>query len=257
MGSLSSAPFDLAPFWTWFLLFVRCEGMLTVMPGIGGHQVPITARSAIAFLLAVAITLSGASAQLPSGIAEGWLMIATEYLLGVIIGEIPNLILSAGSVGGQLTTGAIGLGQANMIDPSLGQATSSLSLVQTLIATIVFLAIEGHHALIRAAAGLTGNTPIGGFLLTGPIVEGLISKFATTFELAIVVSAPVIVTLLLTQFVLGLVTRFVPQVNVFIVSMPLTVGLGLFIVFFSFPALVNEFWNAFLFIDDALEGVLG
>lgn len=235
----SGITFDLIPFWTWFLILIRCFGLLETLPGIGTMQVPAMFRLSFTFAISICLVLGGVRANLPSGVAEAGLMITTEFLLGIILGLIPALLISAVGVAGQVTTGAIGLGQANMIDPSLGGQVAILARLQMMVGVALFLLIDGHHAAIKAAAGLMGDIGLGYFRPNMDTFMILLDRFSSSFELAVMCSAPILVTVLVTNFVLGLITKFVPQVNIFIISLPLTIIVGLYIVVYTFTG-VNE-----------------
>lgn len=236
---LSSINLDLNIFWTWFLIFTRLTGLFQSLPGIGGEAVPAQFRIFPTIMIAVACALTGVHAHEPATLAEGGLMIITEFLLGYVLGLVVDIILAAPLVAGQVSSGAIGLGQANMIDPSLGVSVSILSRIQNVIASMIFLLINGHHLAIKFACGVAGDIGLGMFRPDMSTAMILVQRFTEAFELAVLIAAPVLVTLLVTQFVLGLLTKFVPQVNVFIISMPLTIGLGLFIVVYCFDGLTR------------------
>ncbi len=253
---LGSDSFDLAFFWTWFLLWSRCAGIFSSLIGIGTEEVPITFRGAVTLLISLAITLVGLRAPMPAHWAEGTMMMASEFLLGFLLGFIPRFVVSSITVAGNITTGAVGLGQANMIDPSLGEPVAILARFQTLVATLVFLSIDGHHAVIQAAAGFPGSVGIGQFVPDLHVAGFLIERFRAIFELAVSVAAPVIVALLVTQFVLGLVTRAVPQVNIFIVSLPLTIGLGLFIIAYTFTGMTKHVIRDFTGLEKHIVQVM-
>ncbi|MCC6932440.1 MAG: flagellar biosynthetic protein FliR [Deltaproteobacteria bacterium] len=242
---ISGLEIDAVPFWTWFLLLMRCIGMIEILPGIGTMQIAGTFRFAFAFGMSLCLVFGEARAEMPTSLAEGGLMIGAEFLLGFALGLIPAIVISGVSVAGQIITGAIGLGQANMIDPSLGISVAVLSRIQVGIATLLFLLIDGHHTVLRATSGIIGNLPIGRFVANNDIFMLLAQRFSDSFELAVMVSAPVLVTLLITNFVLGLITRFVPQVNIFIISLPLTIIVGLYIVVFTSGAFVDHLQTAF------------
>lgn len=231
---------DFTVYWTFFLLFTRMSGVFSSMPGIGTDQVPATFRMLPALIIAACITMGGIRAHSPQSTAEGALMVGSEYALGYVLGFVPQLVLGGLTVAGQLISGAIGLAQANMLDISLGENVAILSHVKTQLATLIFLAMDGHHMVIRAAAGIASDIGVGGFRPGPETFEILLERFVSSFHLAIVVSAPIIVSALLTQFVLGLVTKFVPQMNVFIISLPLTLIAGLYIVTTTFPGFCHH-----------------
>ncbi len=234
------------PLWTWALLFMRCLGMIEIIPALGTSQVPIIFRVIFCFCLSVFITMTGAQAALPAGLAQGFVMFITEFLLGVALGLIPAIIINGVGVAGQVASGAIGLGQANMMDPSLGEQVAVLSKLQIMVATVIFLLLDGHHVVIKACAGTLGNMPIGGFTPDFQTLYLLLFNLKASFEFAIMLAAPLLVTALITNFVLGLITKFVPQLNIFIISLPIGILVGLFVLssaLMSMNYLLPELFN--------------
>lgn len=245
MHSALNISIDWSGFWAWFLLFVRFSGMFQALPGVGTEEVPLYVRVTMSMIIAGIIVASGAVSPLPETIAQGGLSICTEYLLGYALGAIPYYIIGALAVAGQVTAASIGLGQASLIDPSIGEHVSVIARLQALIGVSVFLAIDGHHTIIRAASVVSDEIRLGMFRPDASFATILIERFSHAFELAVILTGPVLVSVLITQFLLGLLTKFVPQVNVFIVSLPLTIGIGLFITAYTFPALKERLTDEF------------
>jgi len=248
--------FDAVVIWTWFLLFVRFTAIFQSLPGIGTEEVPITFRLPLVIILAAAVTLAGARAHYPEHLAEGILMMGVEFTLGYLLGMIPIFITSALALSGQISATAIGLNQASVIDPSLGENVTTLARIQGLLAVALFLLVDGHHAILRAGAEVTKDVGIGLFRPGTAISDMYLERFAHTFELAISIAAPIIVVTLITQFVLGLLTRFVPQINVFIMSLPLTILVGLFVFEFTLPQMVKHMQREFTSIEELAYGIL-
>jgi len=255
MPLIDSYGIDYTAMWTWFLVLMRVGGLLISLPGIGTKQVPIRFRGAAGIMIALSVALSGARADAPANMIDGGFMIFGEFTLGYLLGLIPALIISGLAVAGQVTTGAIGLGQANMMDPSLGANVAVLARVESLIATMIFLAIDGHHIFIKACLGTAGDIGIGMFRPDMATAEILLERLSASFELAVIVSAPILVTILVTQFVLGLITKFVPQVNIFIISLPLTIVVGFFIFGSTLPELSGQLISRFAEMEE-LVGVM-
>ena len=233
------------PLWTWALLFMRCLGMIEIVPAIGTSQVPIIFRVILTFSLAVLITASGVRCALPTSLAHGFVLLLLEFLLGVALGLIPAIIINGVGVAGQVVSGAIGLGQANMMDRTLGEQTAILSKPQIMLATVVFLLVDGHHIVIKAAAGLLGDMPVGGFRPDFQTLYLLLYNLKNSFEFAVVLAAPMLVTALVVNFVLGLITKFIPQMNIFIISLPLGILVGLYLIAFTTGGLKDLFIGTF------------
>lgn len=252
MLQLGSSQIDFSALWTFTLLLCRFSGVFLALPGIGTNTIPNQFRFVAVMSISTSLTLSGLKAEETHSILEAIVMLSAEFGLGYVMAMIPTFVLGGLSVAGQVISGSIGLGQANMMDPSLGGSVSVIAMIQTWIATIVFLLIDGHHVVIRAAAGTPGHFAAGLFRPTPQVAEILLSRLVSAFELAAIVSAPVLVSALVTQFVLGLITKFVPQVNIFIISLPLSLLVGLYIMEHTYPGMVELVTVHFSEVEEVL-----
>lgn len=237
---LGSDAVSWAGVWTFILALARMMGLLTTLPGIGTDQVPMPFRLTIAIVFAIAIAVSGYTAPESTNLFSATFLIGMEFTLGYMLGLLPQFIIAGLAVAGQVAASTMGIAQASLIDPTLGESVSVLSKIQSLIATTVFLLIDGHHLIFKAASGVGISLALGEFVHSHSVFSFILEKFTAAFEFGILIASPVLVAILVTQFVLGLVTRFVPQVNVFIVSLPLTIGIGLYIVAFSLGELTDH-----------------
>jgi flagellar biosynthetic protein FliR len=113
---------------------------------------------------------------------------------------------------------------------------------------ILFLMLGGHHAVIYAAAGLGGQIIPGTYLVGAGTVDLLVDQTALIFKIGLLISAPVLVALLLTNFVMGLISKAVPQVNIFIISFPLSIGIGLVLFLLALPDIA-------VFMERRFQGV--
>ena len=248
---------DFTAIWTWVLFAARLVGMLLVLPGIGTEGVSEAIRYPLALIIAASVTFSGIRAEIPDDIFQASFMVMTELTLGFVIGLVPSVLIGGLAVSGQVVSGAIGLGQANMIDQSLGGNFAILANIQIKLATIIFLLIDGHHVIIRAACVMAHDVGLGMFRPNMTTVELLISRFSTSFELALLVAAPVLVATLLTQFVLGIITKFVPTVNIFIISLPLSVIVGLYITGHTYPGMAKHIIASFATLEEVVGRMVG
>jgi flagellar biosynthetic protein FliR len=122
-----------------------------------------------------------------------------------------------------------------VIDPNSSQGVSIIGQFQFILALLIFLAIDGHHLLINAVVQSFAIVPLGHVAISGATAEIMTRICVDIFAIAVKLSAPVIVTLFLTDVALGIIARTVPQMNVFIVAFPLKIGAGLLILAASLP----------------------
>lgn len=177
--------------------------------------------------------------------------IISEIALGLILGIVPLLIVVSIQMGGQLASTSMGLSAGSLFDPNLGVSSTDFArlLGETMIA--IFLVIGGHHMVIYGLAGFGGDIMPGSFLVTERSVDMLMIRSARVFQAGLLISAPIVVALLITQFVMGMVSKMVPTLNIFIVSFPLTVGIGLFVALISVASIAKFMVGEFTGIESA------
>ena len=247
---------DFIPFWTWALILTRFAGVFIALPGIGTEQIPSSFKYWAALALSLALASTGIRAKEPAHFMELALMLSSEFMFGYVIGAIPSFIVAGAAVAGQAVAGTIGLAQANMIDVSLGGSVAVLSRIKALFTTAVFLAIDGHHAVIRAATMTSDTISLGVFRPDALVAEVLLNQLVMSFQMALAIAAPVLITSLITQFVLGLISKFVPQLNIFLITMPLLLLVGLYVVEHTLPSIRDVVVERFEDTGTALEIVL-
>jgi flagellar biosynthesis protein FliR len=233
-----------------FLVFLRTGAFLMSLPGLNAPSVPILFRVGLAlcasFLLVPALGL-----QAPPFLADGFSLgvaAAGEILLGLLAGMAVRLVFEGLQLAGQIAGYQMGMAIAEVIDPASEDQVALLSQFNTLLATLIFLAINGHHAFIRSLVESYALVPPLGFQMNGPVMERLIRLSAELFVVGLKAGAPVIVAMMLSTVSFGLVARTVPQMNIFIVSMPLNIGVGLLFLGLSLPHLAD-------FIGELFGGV--
>ncbi len=229
----SSLSLDIAPLWTFILVAARLLSLLLLMPALGTDQIPENLRYFNGILLAFVISFSIPKVPMPEEFHLILAGIVGEFAFGAILSLLPSLILGGLLVSGQIIAGVIGLGQANMIDRSLGESVSVLARINISVGTIIFLLINGHHVVFKAASAHVGFIQHLTQNNLDKAVEILTMCFTQSFELAIAVSSPILIATLASQFLLGLITKFVPSINVFIISLPLSVIMGFYILSFT------------------------
>lgn len=232
--------------YTFVLLFSRYAGFFLVCPGIGGN-VGVRLKIPATILMSIASTKVSLSATLPENYGTMIADIGFEFLMGMIIGYIPLMIVSGVGLATQLASNMMGLNASNIIDPASGNAVGALTKIIEELMILVFLIVGGHYVLIECVAGVDSEIVPGAFRLDDSILEFLIKRAGHVFETGSIISVPVVVSLLLTQFVMGLISKAVPSINIFMLSFPITIGIGLILISMSLPEMakiiIDEFNN--------------
>lgn len=242
--------------WTLVLYMTRFTAMMILLPGIGqGIQGLAVRMPSIIILSLVSVSVSKYAA-VPNDMALMIAQVVSEVLFGSILGMLPALVVAAVQTGMQLASVSMGLGASQLIDPNSGTSLSDISRIYAEVVTVMFLLVGGHHVVIYAACGMGSTITPGTFVFSAQSVDLLIDRTAYVLHLGVIISAPIVVALLLTQFVMGLVTRAVPTVNIFIISYPLTIGIGLTLAILAFPEIMHVVGHEFVGLENLISIVV-
>jgi flagellar biosynthetic protein FliR len=154
------------------------------------------------------------------------------------LGWIAQLLFSGMRLAGQEIEIKSGLGLIHLVDPHEGGQSGIFAAFLELMAGLIFFSMNGHHLLIQALVSSYNVFPLAGEKFVTRVLEGLIGSAGQIFTIALRVSAPVLVGLLFSDIILGILSRAIPQMNVFMVAQPLQFGFGVFLLMLSLPALV-------------------
>jgi len=207
----------------------RIASLIGTMPVFGSPQIPVRMRIGLALAVALAI-FPVLAPGLPTGPLPPFglsLLVAQESLVGLMIGFVARLVFSAVELAGSVIGYQMGFAAANVLDPQNQQQSPLIAQFQNVLALLIFLALDMHHLFLRVIADSYRLLPAGTLSLGGGAVPFIINLTGAMFSLAIRFSAPVLTVLLLSGLVLGLMARVFPQLNVFMLSFPVNIGLAL------------------------------
>lgn len=242
--------------WTFILLNVRYGTLLTLLPGMALPPSAKALRVPSVMVLSYVSVLTSPEAIAPASFGELLVQVFSEAVFGLALGIIPLLIVTGVQMAGTLSSTTMGLGASQLVDPTLGGSIPALARLMGDMVILIFLLSNGHHAIIYAASGL-GGVVIPGTFSPGPdSVDLVIMRVGDILRLGALVASPVIVALMLTNFVMGLISKAIPQVNIFIVSFPLTIGIGLILTSLALPELTVVIERELTQVDSSLLVIL-
>jgi flagellar biosynthetic protein FliR len=213
-----------------FFPFARIGACLMVAPVFGARFVPSRTK----IILAVAITalvapMIPAPAITPFS-PQGFVVLFQQLLIGVAIGFALQIVFDALALSGQLLANSMGLSFAFNIDPLRGSSTPALGQLYVILATLTFLALGGHVALIEMlVAGLT-SMPVGLEGLGHDGLWALVLWGGTLFSGAIGIALPGVTALMVVNLAFGVVSRAAPALNLFAVGFPVSLVIGFLVV---------------------------
>ena len=164
------------------------------------------------------------------------LVIITELLTGIAMALVIQFFFAGVQLAGQLIDTQMGFGIMNVVDPLVGTQTPLLGNFKFILAILLFLQIDGHHYFIKALFDSYELVPIGSCVfLDSYFIENYLSYFGKLFIVGCKFSIPIVGTLLVTDFVMGIMARTVPQMNIFMVGMPIKILIGFFVLLITIP----------------------
>ena len=233
------------------LVFARIGTMVMLLPGLGELSVPPRVRLTIALVLtALLLPLHRNAYQLDlRSLGPVLLMLGQELLIGAMLGLIARLAISALQVAGSIVAQQLGLGFVTAIDPTQGQQGMIVGNFLTILGITLVFVTDLHHLVIAALHDSYALFQPGEIPITGDMAALFTRTVATAFRIGVQLAAQFLVFGLLFNLGLGVLSRLMPQMQVFFVGMPLSILVGFLILLLVVGAMMNTFL-------EYLQGVL-
>ncbi len=219
------------------LLTMRIGGIMLTAPVFSHRSIP--RRIAISMTLGLSVILLPIffETALPqtTGLIDLGILCLKEIFVGVLIGLVFSVIFLGVRLAGSIVGYQIGFAMVNVVDPNSSIQVSILGEFWFLVATLIFLTINGHHIIISGLVDSFRIIPLGMATPSGGVGEWFLKYTSFVFVLGLKFAAPVILTILLIEVAMGILARTMPQMNIFIVGFPLKIFTGLLMIGVSLP----------------------
>jgi flagellar biosynthesis protein FliR len=229
------------------LVFARIGTMIMMLPGLGEMSVPRRIRLTLALVLsAVLLPLHRAAYEVDlTTFGPVLTLMCQEIFIGAVLGLTARLMISALQIAGFVIAQQLGLGFAMAVDPTQGgQQGVLLSNFLTMLGVTLIFATDLHHLIIAALNDSYRLFRPGEIPLIGDVAALTTQTIALAFKIGIQLSAPFLIFGLLFNLGLGVLSRLMPQMQVFFVGMPLSILIGLLILFLVLGAVMMVFLNS-------------
>ncbi len=227
-----------------FMVSIRFMAMILTASVFMLPSMPIPVKFWLSVMLAIVVT-PVAEVEVPGVLLGSWvylfIMVGREFLIGTSIGVISSLPIYAMQVSGYFDSTLMGFNMMNIFDPLSVSQTSVLAQMKYLLAIWFYLHWNGHMLLIQALSESIKLVPIGIGVWDGAGEIPWLEWLGTIFVIALKMSLPIFGSLLLAEVGLGFVARTVPQMNVFVLGIPLKIAMGFFVLLMVFPSSVDIF----------------
>lgn len=243
------------------LIFLRVLAMIVIIPFIGSSSVPIWAKVGFSFFMSlivyplVSTSYHGFFSQmnLPGLI----LSILSQILIGIIFGFLILLVFSGVEIAGQLISVQIGFGMITLLNPMISnQQVSLISNLQNYIALLIFIETSAFYFVINGIYRSFTAIPLSFNNFQPVIFHYLASRGAELFTIALNISIPIILTTILLNIIIALMGRLAPQFNIFAVGFPITIAVGLLMLYISVPYFMDYVTHSFLNLNAQFNRLL-
>lgn len=224
----------------------RILGMVASAPLFGHASVPNQVKLILGVLLALIIapTLPAVPAIDPMSYA-GLLILVQEMLVGLAMGFSMRLVFAAIEYAGELASSTMGFSFASFFDPTTQGRSAAISQFLSMVATMAFLAVNAHLVLLAALSESFISLPISSTPLSLAAPLELARLGGRIFSAGLQIALPIIAALLITNVALGILTRAAPQLNIFGIGFPITLGVGMLTLSVALPYLNTPIQNLF------------
>ncbi len=235
MIAFSSAQLD-----AWLAAFMfplaRILGLMASAPVFNNAGMPRRVR--VAAGLVVTVAMVPALPPMPAIAAGSWqglLILAEQTAIGVLMGLTLRIVFAAVDVAGEMIGLQMGLAFAVFYDPQNAAQTPVLSEFLGLLATLIFLAMNGHLLCLAVLMESFQWLPVGGATIAAGSFRVLAAWMATMFSAGVLLSLPLVAALLIANIAMGVLSRVAPQLNLFAVGFPVTMTAGFVVLMISVP----------------------
>ncbi|MGB9667938.1 MAG: flagellar biosynthetic protein FliR [Thermosulfidibacteraceae bacterium] len=253
---------NLEEWYVFLILLVRASLLVFFMPVIGSRYVPSIAKVALALFMAyigynhLEVT-SNIVASIPKSFLEIAIVVLRELLFAYTLSIAVRVVFNAVELAGEYVSYLMGFSVANILDPTSEGSVPLISHLENIVLMLVFLFIGGHLWFIYTFNYSIDVFPP--FHNPSSVVDALrliIFLFGKIFVIALYINAPILIVMIIVQFVLAITTRILPQLNVFMVGFPLQIFIGFLSILISLNIVAIVFSRELLTMRDYMESII-
>jgi flagellar biosynthesis protein FliR len=238
--------FAIQQAWQFLVVLVRTAVILSALPLLGGRSVPARIKIGMAAIIAILLAPVVTFTLPPNWLAPANLvtMLAAELFIGLVLGLAMRLIMAAVELAGSVMGFQVGFAMAGVMDPVSQVETPVFGQLLTVLATLVYFQVDGHHLVLLALGSSFLLIPPFGAHLGAPLLTDMTAMMQRTYDTGLKLAFPVMGATFLIHVTMGMLGRLVPQMNIMLTSFPITIAMGLLVLGLGLPfiALVFQDW---------------
>jgi flagellar biosynthetic protein FliR len=224
--------FGIIDFIIVILIFIRISTALISSPVFGTKVIPTLPKTFLSIILAYIVFLSIDRSSITT-VPTGYMLVIfsiKEAITGLIIGFMLQFVFWGVSYAGTLIGFDMGLTMAEVFNPASEESNNVVGEFLYYGALMMFFLINGHHYLISSLKHSFSVIPLGKFTLTKPVYDLIVIYSASIFVIAVKIASPIMVSFFLITIAEGVIARIIPQMQVFFVTQPLRIGIGILMI---------------------------
>lgn len=235
------------------LTFVRLGTAIMIMPGVGDSFVSPQVRLSIAVALSF-ILFPLVMPYIPNPLPGTFVLLSLiimEFIIGLLFGTIARILMTALDTAGMVMSISSGLGNAQIFNPQLAGQGSILGAFMSVTGAVILFATDLHHLLFRGIIESYELFPVGSMPETGSMAYLVSATLSKAFAVGVMVAAPFIVLTMILYAGMGVLSRLMPQIQVFMIAIPLQIYLSVVLLMITLSAgmlyWVTHFENGMVF----------
>lgn len=232
------------------LVVIRVSGMVMLAPVLGMTSIPVQIKAMVVLVLSMILfPLVGPVASPPSSLAGLIVAAGMELLIGISMGFILMILFSGIELGANLISQQMGLTMAQLIDPMTEISTDVLGQLYMLMASLIYIMMNGHLILIQSLVRTFQTVPLMGASVGRGVLDAMLDILTTSFTLGIRVAGPALAAIFLATLAMGFISRTMPQLNILAAGFSIRIMLAMFLMIASLGSLCilcqDHLWLAF------------
>ncbi|MDR5658252.1 flagellar biosynthetic protein FliR [Serpentinicella sp. ANB-PHB4] len=215
---------------TFILILIRVSGIFVAAPVFSRNNIPMLTKAALSVIVSLILlpTITPVNQTIAQSFLNMLYLSFFEFGIGVIIGLVGAMYFSSLYLAGTIVDTQVGFAMVNVLDPQTNTQIPIMGNLYNVIFTLIFIAVNGHHFIIRTLVQSYAIIPLGRiYPINEFFIEHLTVVMTDVFIFAFKLSAPILAMIFLANVLLGILARTMPQMNVFIIGMPLKITIGL------------------------------
>lgn len=221
------------------LILVRISGIFLISPFFGSQNIPMMIRAGLSLVITIMLfpTLDSmaANVDIPASILGYMFVVVKELFVGWLIGLVAYMVLAALNMGGKIMDMQIGFAMVNVMDPTTNQQNALIGSFLYNLAILTLLITNGHHVILSSVVGSFEAIPTGSVIPNADLAQLTIDLVGGIFLTGMKIALPVTFAILMTNVGLGILARTMPQMNIFVVGIPMQLTIGVFVLTMLIP----------------------